>query len=167
MSTPPSVLARNDGRAIERSIKTLRYNSRLGTLPASINTLRTCLPCGPVWWVTSTLPISSRAAFAASSGVLTILDAARLAASAGVNLRLDGDGVGFQRARNCFRFFGRGRDPAVGDGHAEAAKDFLGLVFVDIHELINFGSTVVDGHDLEAFRSREPTSGGRIDSRAS
>ncbi len=60
------------------------------------------------------------------------LDAAALAAAAGVDLRLD-DGAPAELLRDASRFLGRVRDAAAGRGDAEPAEDFLGLVFVYFH----------------------------------
>ncbi len=62
------------------------------------------------------------------------LDAARLAAPAGVDLRLDDPDPAAQPARGVRSFFrGRG-DETGGHGDAVADEELLGLVFVQVHE---------------------------------
>ena len=53
--------------------------------------LTTFWPSGPVWWVTSCMPRICAATFCGLVGALDDLDAAALAAAAGVDLRLDDD----------------------------------------------------------------------------
>jgi hypothetical protein len=61
------------------------------------------------------------------------LDAASFAASAGMDLGFDNQFARRQLSRNRFRFFGRKRHAAIGHRHAEAAEEFFGLVFVNVH----------------------------------
>ena len=60
------------------------------------------------------------------------LDAAGLAAPAGEHLGLDDDRAAELHRRGP-RLLRRGREPAVGDGDAEAAEELLPLVLVEIH----------------------------------
>src|SRR5512135_1346050 len=65
-------------------------------------------------------------------GILRELDAARLAASACVHLRLDDDGAA-QPPGDRFRLLRRGRDVAVGHRDAGGLQELAGLVLVQIH----------------------------------
>ncbi len=61
------------------------------------------------------------------------LDAAALAAPARVNLRLHHPNGPAERLGGLHRFVDAERRDASRRGHAELAKDFLALVFVDLH----------------------------------
>ena len=65
-------------------------------------------------------------------GVVGELDAARLAAPAGQHLRLDDDLAAELLGGGARLLRGR-REPAVGDGDAEAPEELLALVLVEIH----------------------------------
>ncbi len=68
-------------------------------------------------------------------GALDQLDAAALAAAAGVDLRLDDDRAA--QAFGDFAGFGRvERHLALGNRHAVAREDGLGLIFVDFHRCV-------------------------------
>ena len=64
--------------------------------------------------------------------VVRELHAAGLASPAGEHLRLDDDRPAELHRRGA-RLLRRGREPAVRDGDAEAAKELLPLVLVEIH----------------------------------
>ena len=66
-------------------------------------------------------------------GVLRELDAAALAAAAGVDLRLDDDDAAAEPARDLAGLGGGERDFAARHGHAVAREDGLGLILVDFH----------------------------------
>ena len=73
---------------------------------------------------------SSRCRFV---GSLDDLDAATLAAAAGMNLRFD-HAYATAKLLCCFlRLFRRRSDDTARHYHAEALEDFLGLEFVNIH----------------------------------
>ena len=61
------------------------------------------------------------------------LDAARLAAAAGVDLGLDDPELAADLARPVGRLLGAVGQRALGNGHAEAGQDFLGLILVNVH----------------------------------
>ena len=61
------------------------------------------------------------------------LDAAALAAPAGVNLRLHHDHLGAQALGDAAGVFGFGHHLAARRGNAEAAENLLGLIFVNLH----------------------------------
>jgi hypothetical protein len=61
------------------------------------------------------------------------LHAATLAASAGMNLRLDHDDLTAEPTGNVSCFIGREGDFSTRHGHAIPVQDGLGLVFVDFH----------------------------------
>ena len=61
------------------------------------------------------------------------LDAARLAAGAGVDLRLHRPARAADLRGPIDRLLGAVRHPAARDGDAEVGEEFLGLVFVDVH----------------------------------
>src|SRR5258708_6664712 len=63
------------------------------------------------------------------------LDSACLAAAAGVDLRLHDPDATAERLRGPDRFVDREGGNAARRRHAEAAKDFLALVLVDLHAL--------------------------------
>src|SRR5262249_22259190 len=60
------------------------------------------------------------------------LDPPRLAATAGVDLRLHHDGAA-ERSRHVGRFGGRAGDAALQHGDAVLRKNLLGLELVDVH----------------------------------
>jgi len=64
---------------------------------------------------------------------LAQLDAARLAARTGMDLRLDRPGPAAQLGRGVDRLIRAEGDGALGDRHAEARQQFLGLVLVNVH----------------------------------
>ena len=61
------------------------------------------------------------------------LDAPGLATAAGMDLRLDDPAVATQFAGAVGRLFGAVGQPAIGHCDPEAAEDFLGLIFVNVH----------------------------------
>ncbi len=61
------------------------------------------------------------------------LDAARLAAPAGMNLRLDDPGLAADLARPLSRLLGAVGQRAAWHGHAELGEDFLGLILMNVH----------------------------------
>src|SRR6185503_2513188 len=65
-------------------------------------------------------------------GSLRELDAARLAAAAGVHLRFHHDGAAILR-RDLLRLFGRRRDVARRNRYAFLAEQFLCLILVNVH----------------------------------
>ena len=80
------------------------------------------------------MPIISPAMRSASSGDSRQLDAAALAAAAGVNLRLDDDDLAAEAAGDLARFGGVERDFAARHGHAVPRQDGFGLILVDFHQ---------------------------------
>ena len=120
---PPAALAMTTGQAAARSITMLRYSSRSICSPSSISTRPTFLPSGPVWWVTSVIPIICLASCSASSGGLGELDAAALAAAAGVNLRLDDHDAAAEAACDLAGFRCRERHFSARHGHTEPRED--------------------------------------------
>ena len=80
------------------------------------------------------MPIIARASFSASSGDSRELDAAALAAAAGVNLRLDDDDAAAEAAGDVAGFAGVERDFAARHGHAVAREDRFGLILVNFHD---------------------------------
>ena len=89
-------------------------------------------PSGPVWCVTSCMPRIFLACSTASSGVFGELDAAPLAAAAGVDLRLD-DGPAAELLRDLTRLLGRVGDLPARRRDTVAAEDLLRLVLVNFH----------------------------------
>ena len=95
---------------------------------------------GPVWCVTSCMPrilLGDRRRLRGAA--LDDLDAAALAAAAGVDLRLDDDAPGFfglgdEALGDGPDLFHRERRLALGHGHAVPGEDLLGLILVDFHE---------------------------------
>ena len=73
MSTPPASEAITRGKPMELSMTIPRYSSRSTLSCSSTRTRLTSRPSGPVWWVTSCMPMISPAAFRASSGVAASL----------------------------------------------------------------------------------------------
>ena len=77
--------------------------------------------------------------FGRDGGVFHVFDdfnAATFAAAAGVNLRLDDDGLvagGEELLGGGIGFFQRGGHFTVGNGHAVLAEDGFGLVLVNLH----------------------------------
>ena len=69
------------------------------------------------------------------------LDAAPLAAAAGVDLRLDDVDAAADRLGALYGLSDRKRGNAARRRHAEAAKDFLALVFVDLHASPSLGAS--------------------------
>ena len=67
MSMPPASLAMITILAVTRSGMMLRYSSFWICSPCSTRTLLTRRPSGPVWWVTSVMPMMSLASFFTSS----------------------------------------------------------------------------------------------------
>ncbi len=67
-------------------------------------------------------------------GRLGELDAAALAAAAGVNLRLDDDDAAAEAPRDLAGFGGVERDLAARHRHAVARENRFGLILVDFHE---------------------------------
>ncbi len=68
------------------------------------------------------------------------LDAAGLAATAGMDLGLDDVEIGLQRIGNCAGAFRRiGRSP-FRNRDAELAEQFLGLILVNVHQALEFDS---------------------------
>ncbi len=63
------------------------------------------------------------------------LDAARFAATARMDLRLDDSLRLAERRERSRRFVGRGRELPLGNGNAEAPENLLGLIFVDVHSV--------------------------------
>ena len=64
------------------------------------------------------------------------LDAAALAAAAGVDLGLDDDRSATEPDGGGLRLGGVEHDFALRDGHAVRREDRLGLIFVDFHEAL-------------------------------
>ena len=89
-------------------------------------------PSGPVWKVTSVVPMSASAAVRRLFGGVDNLDAAGLAPSSGVYLRLD-DGLAAKFGGYPGGLVGRVGDPAFGYGDSIPGKDVLGLIFVNLH----------------------------------
>ena len=92
ISTPPSGLTISTGRSLERSMTMPEVQLALDLQPLlDEHALRPSARCGPVWWVTRRHAEHLLAAASRLVGLLDDLDAAALAAAAGVNLRLDDD----------------------------------------------------------------------------
>ena len=70
-------------------------------------------------------------------GVLGQLHAAALAASAGMNLRLDDDGAAAEPPGNLAGLGRVERHLALRNGHAIPREDGLGLIFVDFHRVLS------------------------------
>ena len=98
-----------------------------------MSTRETIRPSGPVWCVTSVMPIMSRAMRLGLVRALGELDAAALPAAARMNLRLDDDGAATEPARDLAGLVRRERDFTARHGHAVPVQDGLGLVFVNFH----------------------------------
>ena len=77
--------------------------------------------------------IVARRAASASSGDLRQLDAAALAAAAGVDLRLDDDDAAAEAAGDLAGFGGVEGDFAARHRHAVPREDGFGLILVDFH----------------------------------
>ena len=112
----------------------LRYSSRAICRPSSTSTRPTTRPSGPVWWVTSVMPIMSRGELLGFVGRLGELDAAALAAAAGVNLRLDDDDGAAEAPGDLAGFGGVEGDFAARHGHAVPREDGFGLILVNFHD---------------------------------
>ena len=93
ISMPPSGLTMSTSRSVARSRTMPEVELALDLEALLDEHALHLLPAGPVWWVTSCMPRIFSAAACASSGALDDLDAAALAAAAGVDLRLDDDGA--------------------------------------------------------------------------
>ena len=107
MSTPPSALTISTRRLRGAIDEHAEIELALDRQPFLDQQPPTTWPLGPVWYVTSVLPSRSRGDALRLVGTLDDLDAAGLAAAAGVDLRLDddraaaqapGDVAGFLRA---------------------------------------------------------------------
>ena len=79
------------------------------------------------------MPRMSLACCFASAGRLGELDAAALAAAAGVDLRLDDDDGGAEPLRGLLGLGRRLGQPALGHGDAVLAKQLLRLILVNVH----------------------------------
>ena len=93
-----------------------------------------CSSCMPRIWPASWLDVVERAGE---------LDAAALAAAAGVDLRLDHPDRAAEPLRRLAGFANAECRVAAGHRHAELAQDFLALVFVDLHR--DVGAVVAEG----------------------
>ena len=102
-----------------------------------MSTRATTRPSGPVWCVTSVMPIISPRELLGLVGRLGELDAAALAAAAGVDLRLDDDDAAAEAAGDVAGFGGVERDLAARHGHAVAREDGFGLILVDFHGTVS------------------------------
>ena len=116
------------------------------------------MPRGPVCWVTSCL------AEQLVGGVLDLvlvaaeLDAAGLAAAAGMDLRLDHPGLAADLARAVGRLLGAVGEAAARHRHAEARENLLGLIFVNIHPPPPLATRFRTR--AECFRPGQPLTGG-------
>ena len=82
------------------------------------------------------MPKNLRAIFLGLGQGLSDLDAAALAAAAGMNLRLDHDALGAaakQASCHIQRLFKRIRHFTLGNSHAIALKDVFCLILVNFH----------------------------------
>jgi hypothetical protein len=75
------------------------------------------------------------ASWRTSSTRATELDAAALAAAAGVDLRLDHPDRAAEGPGGLLGLLGRVGDPALEHGDAVVGEQRLGLVFVDVHRI--------------------------------
>ena len=80
------------------------------------------------------MPSISRGELLGLVGRLGELDAAALAAAAGVDLRLDDDDAAAEPRGDLAGLGGVERDLAARHGHAVAREDRFGLILVDFHE---------------------------------
>ncbi len=98
---PPAADAMKTLRPLTRSSTMPRYSSRAMGSVSSISSRCTFLPSGPVWCVTSFMPEHLGRELAGFFGRLGDLDAAALAAAAGMNLRFDDDAGGAVAQQPC------------------------------------------------------------------
>ena len=70
------------------------------------------------------------------------LHAAAFAAAAGMDLRLDHHDRRAELLGDLARLFGAGHHLAARRGNAEAAENFLSLIFVNFHRRYEFGATL-------------------------
>ena len=77
------------------------------------------------------------------------LDASRLAAAAGEDLRLDDD-LSADLLRCGARFLRSGREPALRDGDAEPREELLALVLVEIHRRVTLPAAPATSPHLTA-----------------
>ena len=87
------------------------------------------------------------------------LDAAGLAAPAGMDLRLDHPGLAADLARPVGRLLGAVGEPAARDGHAEPGEQLLRLIFVNVQ--CRLPTTRCDVLCVISGRSGQPRTGGR------
>ena len=104
MSMPPAALAMTTGHADARSITMLRYSSRSICSPSSISTRPTFLPSGAGLVGDQRHADHLLGELLGFAGGLGELDAAALAAAAGVNLRLDDGDVAAEPPRDLAGF---------------------------------------------------------------
>jgi hypothetical protein len=93
----------------------------------------TTRPAGPVWWVTKGHAEHGLGELLHLVDRPGELDAAALAAAAGMDLRLDDPDRAAQFARRTLGLGGGVGHLALQHGHAVLGQELLGLVFVDVH----------------------------------
>ena len=129
----------------------------------------TFCPAGPVWWVTSCMPRIWRGDLLGLLGALHHLDAAALAAAAGVDLRLDDADAAAEPARDRAGLRGRRGHLAARNRHAELREDRLALILVNLHVGVDDGrerrrqssacaggASAPQGHGRDTMSSRPP-----------
>ena len=124
----------NTGDAVARSTTRARYISRepSRSIPCSTSRRRTTRPSGPVWCVCSVVPSMALAICLDVLGGARELHPARLAAAAGVDLRLHHHREA-QLLGRLDRLVDAVGHLALGHGHAVGGEDRLALVLVDLH----------------------------------
>ena len=122
----------NTGLPCTRSSTMPRYSSRSMGSVSSISSRCTTRPSGPVWCVTSVMPRILLGELGGFRGVLRDLDAAALAAAAGVDLRLHHHAAA-DLLRRRLRFFDRERHLAARHRNVVLGQDGLGLILVNFH----------------------------------
>ena len=134
---PPAAEATTAMRPRSRLSVKLKYSSRSISEPASTYTLLTGSPCGAGLLGHQALAEHRRPRSRHRVEIAHQLDAAGLAATAGVHLRLDDPDRAAEGTRGGFGFVGIGGHQTFRNGDAVARKNFLGLVFVQVHQFAN------------------------------
>ena len=135
MSMPPAADAMNTELPCDAIEHDAEVELVVDRQASSMSRCCTSRPSGPVWWVTSVIPMIFRASFGRFVGIMGQLDATALAAPAGVNLRFD-DHRTAERFGGRFRLFHRVRHVAAGHRNVILGQDGLCLILVNFHGIV-------------------------------